>query len=96
MLVVIDGKKINSIDLFHECLKKKLNFPEYYGANLDALWDMLTAWVSLPLTIIVKNCNALKSGLGDSYYSSLINILEKAEEELAGFNFVLISSINQE
>ena len=26
----------------HEILKKSLDFPDYYGANLDALWDCLT------------------------------------------------------
>lgn len=26
----------------HECIKEELDFPEYYGANLDALHDCLT------------------------------------------------------
>ena len=26
----------------HEVLKRDLDFPDYYGGNLDALWDCLT------------------------------------------------------
>ncbi|MFD2117301.1 barstar family protein [Paenibacillus yanchengensis] len=33
-------------------LKQSLQFPEWYGENLDALYDMLTGWLPLPLTIV--------------------------------------------
>lgn len=39
----IDLAKINSTEQFHYELKSKLNFPEYYGNNFDAFWDMITS-----------------------------------------------------
>ncbi len=36
----IDGKLIKKEG--HDYLKKVLNFPDYYGKNLDALYDCLT------------------------------------------------------
>ena len=36
----LDGKLINQEG--HDYLMKALNFPDYYGKNLDALYDCLT------------------------------------------------------
>ncbi|AMD16613.1 ribonuclease inhibitor [Methanobrevibacter sp. YE315] len=36
----LDGKMIKKDG--HDYLMKALNFPEYYGKNLDALYDILT------------------------------------------------------
>ncbi|WP_343287513.1 barstar family protein [Bacillus sp. CGMCC 1.16541] len=49
--LMIDGKAITSMAELHEYLKTNLDFPDYYGENLDALFDCLTGHVALPLTI---------------------------------------------
>lgn len=38
--IEIDGKLIKKDG--HDYLKEVLNFPDYYGKNLDALYDCLT------------------------------------------------------
>ena len=38
--IELDGKLIKKDG--HDYLKKALNFPNYYGKNLDALYDCLT------------------------------------------------------
>lgn len=38
--IEIDGKLIKKEG--HDYLKEVLNFPDYYGKNLDALYDCLT------------------------------------------------------
>ena len=40
--IIIDGEKIHSKKELHRELAEKLDFPEWYGANLDALHDCLT------------------------------------------------------
>ena len=42
MKKTFDLSKINSKSEFHKLVKEALDFPEYYGNNLDALHDMLT------------------------------------------------------
>ncbi len=38
----IDFKKFTDLPSAHEEIASAMNFPSYYGKNLDALWDMLT------------------------------------------------------
>jgi len=49
--IKLDGRQFTSEEVLHKALKEKLDLPHYYGENTKALWDCLTAWVNLPLTI---------------------------------------------
>ena len=51
--VVIEESALESIDQAHELLAKEMGFPDYYGANLDALEDCL-AEVRKPTRIVLK------------------------------------------
>lgn len=59
--IMIDGRDFENIEVLHDVLKDKLDFPDYYGGNLDALWDCLTGWVDLPLTLVLINLSLVKS-----------------------------------
>ena len=41
MKYILDGKKMVSKEETHKYLKETFDFPEHYGNNLDALFDML-------------------------------------------------------
>lgn len=41
----LEGCEISSMEQFHIALKEKLDFPDYYGGNLNALYDCLTGWI---------------------------------------------------
>lgn len=54
MKIIIDGNKFqDKLDL-HRYLAKKLGFPDYYGENLDALYDVLGD-IDFELTVDFKN-----------------------------------------
>jgi len=40
--IVLDGTYLLDRETAHEYLKRELDLPEYYGKNLDALYDCLT------------------------------------------------------
>ena len=44
----------------HEVLRRELSFPEWYGHNLDALHDLLTA-IGEPTRLIMKDFSTLPS-----------------------------------
>ncbi|MGO5673848.1 barstar family protein [Bacillus subtilis] len=79
--IMIDGRDFENIEVLHDVLKDKLDFPDYYGGNLDALWDCLTGWVDLPLTLVLINFEFSKKFLG-SYADDVLEVLLEAQEEL--------------
>lgn len=83
-MVELDGRLLTSRTVLHDLLSKKLELPDYYGRNLDALWDCLTESSSLLLTIHWNHYEASKAQLGD-YCDLLLQLFRDAEEELDGF-----------
>ena len=73
MLVTIDGSKMTDKKMLHAYLKEQCKFPEYYGNNLDALYDVLTDREE-PLEIIVEHADELKEilcGYGEAFIETL-------------------------
>lgn len=62
--IKIDGKLIKKDG--HDYLKKALNFPDYYGKNLDALYDCLTD-IGVDTEIILKNKNYVSNDVIETF-----------------------------
>lgn len=52
-----------------------------FGANLDALWDSVTAEMALPARICLRH---LPQHADRAQFSAIITTLQQAEQELAG------------
>lgn len=87
-IVILDSEEFSSIDELHMVLKAKLQLPEYYGKNLDALWDCLTGWIDLPMTIEWIGYEKSKKKIGE-YAEKLLKLFKEAEQEVDGFIFKL-------
>lgn len=77
MEVIVDCGKCTDKSSAHAYLKAQFGFPDYYGANLDALYDCLME-VS-DCEILLQNPAALY-GLGD-YGVSLLEVLKDAARD---------------
>ena len=86
---VINCKKIKDRDDLYSKLAEKLSFPDYFGKNLDALFDVLTdPSVTGEKTILVfVFSSALEQSLGD-YAERVIRTLEDADYESENFKFL--------
>ena len=50
----------------HQALKDGLGLPEYYGMNMDALWDCITSGdIEFPATIYIQGFNNLPKDLSE-------------------------------
>ena len=75
--VKLNGKKMDTREHAHRHLQKQLRLPAYYGANLDALWDLLgTCGEAIQVTLV--NRGDMISALGD-YGEKLIQVFKDAE-----------------
>lgn len=75
--VVIDGGLMTSRETAHEVLAARLGLPEYYGRNLDALYDALTERGE-PTRLVVLHREELVGLLG-GYGRALLETLEDAD-----------------
>jgi ribonuclease inhibitor len=79
--VLISGKEIKSRDHLHTVIAKQLNFPSYYGKNIDSLYDVLTVDVSGDNIIKIKYLNLLKAKLGSDYIENFVQAIMDAANE---------------
>lgn len=87
-IVILNGKRIRNMEEAHKYIKRKLNFPEYYGENLDALWDILST-ISEPIDIKIINGDVLYEKLG-SYGVNIIDTFKDAALENKNILFEII------
>lgn len=78
MDIEIDGYCIQSESEFHAVIAEALSFPAYYGKNLDALLDILSADVERPVLLIWRNSSISKIGMGDTF-DRVVNVLRRIE-----------------
>ena len=74
MEVILDGALITDRAALHDLLAEKFAFPAYYGRNLDALYDLLSAYPER-ITVTVIHTDRLLENLG-LYGKSVIQTLQ--------------------
>ena len=83
MEIYIDFLEICDYEDFYAQLKEKLTLPEHFGDNLDALFDVITGELEMPLHLEFVNMSVEQLEI----FEDLLTTLEDAEEEVEGFTF---------
>lgn len=73
----LNGKRMITKEVTHSYLKRKFSLPDYYGRNLDALWDLLSTHLK-DTEIQLVHEEALRKNLG-SYGQKLLVLFEDLE-----------------
>ena len=81
--IYIDFVNIGDYEDFYTELKSKLELPEYFGDNLDALYDVISGELEMPLHIEFVNMSVDQL----ETFEDLLTTLEDAEDEVEGFTF---------
>lgn len=76
----------------HREIKEKLELPDWYGENLDALWDSITGLMYTPSNINITYMPETKKAefLRDEIYK-IIDVFKEAQEE---YKEITVSVIN--
>ncbi len=83
--IIIDGRLTFCLNQVHRQFKDSLVLGGYYGANLDALWDVLSSY-SEGLRVQFIDNEALRRNLGQDY-ERLVELFLDLEEENQKFIF---------
>lgn len=86
-IFVLDGEKMKTRADAHREIAEVLRFPEYYGCNLDALWDCLGGFRG---RIELANAGAMLAAL-DDYGCRLLSTFYEAAEDNEILSFKVIS-----
>ena len=85
MTRIIDGRRMTTRADAHAELARALDFPDWYGGNLDALWDLTTG---MDADARLIHAPALLNALG-AYGCRLLQTLYEAAAENGRFSFQL-------
>ncbi len=82
--ITLDFSGIKSYWDLHEYFREVFDLPDYYGRNMDALWDCLRCSFEEKTTIYLKNLHALPKELHPAIpaIQELFRDLEREEAEV--------------
>ena len=66
---------------FYDIIQKKMNLPDWFGKNADALWDMLTGHIETPCEIILIGFNREENEYNKKVLGYIFDILQDAQDE---------------
>ena len=77
-IYTVEFKNVHYYLEIHTALKNGLKLPEYYGKNLDALWDCLTDFIGNDIEIILKNFQDVEK-VDKEYADKILNVFKDAK-----------------
>ena len=83
MEIFIDFLEIGDYEDFYTQLKEKVQLPDYFGDNLDALSDVISGELAMPMHLEFVNLSVDQLEM----FEDLLSLLEDLEEEIDGFSF---------
>lgn len=81
--VYIDFADLGDYEDFYAQLKDKVQLPEHFGDNLDALSDVISGEIKLPLHLEFVNMSVDQLEI----FEDLLTTLEDVEDEVEDFSF---------
>ena len=80
--IILDGNVLADAAKVHDYLMEMLDFPEYYGKNLDALHDCLTDLEDIEITITAPEEDG-------AIFQRILRVFKSAENENASIKLIL-------
>ena len=85
MQIILDGALMTDRTALHDQLAEKFAFPDYYGRNLDALYDLLSVYPEQAAVTLI-HADRLIENLG-RYGKSVIRTFLDASRENVRLTF---------
>ena len=88
--IFLDFSECKYASDIHKTIKEAFSFPDYYGANLSALWDCLDCYCNYDLTVYVQGFKLLPKEF-DEYKVRILEIFNRVSENSPNIIFKISS-----
>ena len=89
-IINIDFRKCKYIRELHNEIQTKMNLPNNYGKNLDALWDMIEYYCDYPVQINFYGTKNRNLDISD-YIKKIIVVFRNATISSPNMSYKIIS-----
>ena len=86
--IFLDAKQMTSKSEAHKYIKEMLKLPNYYGENLDALWDILSSKSTI-ISVFLLHEEKLYENL-EQYGKQLVEVFHDAADN-GNIQFTIIN-----
>lgn len=88
--IELDFSDCKFLGEIHKVMKKAFDFPDYYGENLSALWDLLDGYTDEQLHIHIIGWENLPQEFSD-YKAKMLNIFSRVTKHNPNITFEVLS-----
>ena len=93
---ILDFSEIQTVLELHQYLKEVFGLPEYYGNNMDALWDCLSCCYDESTTIELRYLDTLRKRLEKTTQTMLTVFQDLHDEDGVIIQIIEEDSVNAE
>ena len=86
--VVIHGRTVGSLHDFYREVESQLSLPDYFGRNLDALWDVLSTDIEGPFELIWEDADISRKSMGRDF-ERVMAFGKELERERGDFRLIV-------
>ncbi len=84
--IILDGAMMKTRAEAYAHIAEKMEFPDYFGKNLDALWDLLSTYEAAE--VVLNNSSEMLNSLG-SYGCKMLKCFYDADKASDSFTFTV-------
>ena len=89
-IIKLDFSACKHIGELHQILKKEFDFPDYYGENLSALWDLLDGYTDEEMRVYITGWSSLPNALFQ-YKDKLSMVFSRVTEHNPNITFEILN-----
>ena len=88
--ILLDFSGCTAADDVHEEIKRKFGFPEYYGENWDALWDLMEDFAISEgeRSVLITGKEKLSKDMKE-YLMEAIDVFKDIEKQYPNIKFIM-------
>ena len=90
--IVLDFTRCKYIMKLYDIIQENFGFPDWFGRNLDATWDLLSDYYydCPPIVVKIKGIKTMPKDLQD-YMDKVLEVFADVHEEVPRMHFEVIS-----